>query len=145
MSLKDKIAAVAAAEARYGQVRDEADAAVGQLKAEVRRGATPVRIVVSGLALGFASGITPAGGAAAAGGKFITGPLFSLVMDSVIPGVLAGFTAAASASEEIEEAAEVAVDEAIDEATESAGEDTQAPPARPKRKRRESPRGRASA
>ncbi len=131
MILKDKIVAVALAETQCRRAQEEAHAARAQLKAEIRRGATPVRIVVSGLALGFASGMTTVSGAASAGGKFLAGPLFSLVMDSVIPGVLAGFTAAASASSEIDEAADVAVEEALNEAAQETELSGRPPPMRP--------------
>lgn len=99
-TLDRKIAAVQLAEAECLRQRADADAAWHHLKGEVRRTATPVRIVVSGLALGFASGITTSGGAAAAGGKFISGPVFSMLLDTVVPGLLAGITAAATSAAE---------------------------------------------
>lgn len=145
MTFKDKIAAVALAEAQCQQARDQSVAALATLKAEVRRGATPVRILVSGLALGFASGLTTSGGAASAGGKLLTGPLFSLVMESVLPGLLAGITAAASASAEIDQAAETAVDEAVEEAIVSAEPADEVVPVRPKRQRRKPRRDAAQA
>ncbi len=140
MTLKDKVAAVALAETGCQRARDDAEASLARLKSEFRRGATPVRIVVSGLALGFASGIATPGGAASAGGKFVSGPLFSLILDSVLPGVLAGITAASSASSEIEQAADTAVEEAVEEAGQPPREPiaepaAQAVPAKPKRKR----------
>jgi hypothetical protein len=124
VTLQDKITAVAQAEAECRRQRDQADAALVQLKAEVRRGATPVRIVVSGLALGFAGGIATSGGAAAAGGKFVSGPVFSMLLDTVVPGLLAGLTAAATAPEEAGTAANAVPPEEA------------APPAKPKRKRK---------
>jgi hypothetical protein len=104
--LEAKIAAVQRAEADCARQRAEADAAWHRLKGEVRRTATPVRIVVSGLALGFASGITTSGGAAAAGGKFLSGPVFSMLLDTVVPGLLAGITAAATSAGEQDEGEE---------------------------------------
>jgi hypothetical protein len=117
--LEAKIAAVQRAEADCARQRAEADAAWHRLKGEVRRTATPVRIVVSGLALGFASGITTSGGAAAAGGKFLSGPVFSMLLDTVVPGLLAGITAAATSAaeqDEGEEAGEVQEDVEMEDA-----------------------------
>ncbi|HEU0152305.1 MAG TPA: hypothetical protein VFQ84_03045 [Arenimonas sp.] len=102
MSLADKIAAVARAEQACVDQRAAAAASLDHLKAELRRGATPVRIVVSGFALGVASGFSaPAVGAAgAAGGRLVSGPLYSMLLETVVPGLLAGLTAAASAAGE---------------------------------------------
>lgn len=99
MSLADKVAAVAHCETLCLQQRAAADASLAHLKSEFRRGATPLRIVLSGFSLGVATGVgVPGTGAlASAGGRFVTGPLFSLVLESVLPGLLAGFTAAATA------------------------------------------------
>ena len=134
MSFKLKIAAVALAEADCRRVRDDADASLARLKYEFRRTATPVRIVVSGLALGFASGIGTSGAAAAANGKLVSGPIFSLLLETVVPGLLAGITAAATASSEVQDAAVEAVDEAIDDAQAEPVEAVVA--AKPKRKRK---------
>ena len=143
--LAAKIAAVQQAEAECARQRSDAHDAWHHLQDEIKRTATPGRIVVSGLALGFASGFTTSGGAASAGGKFLTGPLFTLILESVVPGVLAGITAASTASAEIEEAAEVAVEDAVEQAVDSApAEDAEAPaPAKPRRKGAR--RGRAQA
>ncbi|MBP6597113.1 MAG: hypothetical protein KA187_00540 [Arenimonas sp.] len=102
MSLADKVAAVARCETLCLQQRATADAALAHLKTEFRRGATPLRIVLSGFSLGVAAGVgVPGTGAlASAGGRFVTGPLFSLVLESVLPGLLAGVTAAATAEAE---------------------------------------------
>ena len=143
--LEAKIAAVQQAEAECARQRSDAHEAWHHLQDEIKRTATPGRIVVSGLALGFASGLTTSGGAASAGGKFLTGPLFSLVLESVLPGVLAGITAAASASTEIEEAAEVAVEDAIEEAVDAdPAQDVEAV-AIPKRRKKGARRGNAQA
>lgn len=93
MTLGEKIAAVANAEARCQQQRDEADRTLAHLKSELRRTATPVRIVVSGLAVGFAAGMRKPGSDGGAG-SLLSGPLFSMVVESVLPGLLAGVTAA---------------------------------------------------
>jgi hypothetical protein len=99
VSLADKAAAVARLERECVQQREAAHDALQRLRAEVRRSATPMRIVVSGFGLGVAAGVgVPGTGAvASAGGRFVTGPLFSMVLESVLPGLLAGFTAAAAA------------------------------------------------
>ncbi|MCX7034692.1 MAG: hypothetical protein NT046_12140 [Arenimonas sp.] len=136
-ALEEKIAAVQQAEHDCARQRAEAHAAWHHMHAEIRRTATPVRIVVSGLALGFASGAATSGVAAAANGKLISGPIFSMLMDTVVPGLLAGITAAATASGEVQEAAGEAVEEAIDEGQAEPAEE--AAPAKPRRKRK--PRG----
>ena len=135
--LEQKIAAVQLAEAECARQRADAHEAWHHLQDEIKRTATPVRIVVSGLALGFASGAATSGVAAAANGKLVSGPIFSMLMDTVVPGLLAGITAAATASSEVEDAADEAVDEAIEEA--QAEPEEEAAPAKPKRKRK--PRG----
>ena len=135
--LEQKIAAVQLAEAECARQRAQAHEAWHHLQDEIKRTATPVRIVVSGLALGFASGAATSGVAAAANGKLVSGPIFSMLMDTVVPGLLAGITAAATASSEVEDAADEAVDEAIEEA--QAEPEEEAAPAKPKRKRK--PRG----
>ena len=144
--LEQKIAAVQLAEAECARQRAQAHEAWHHLQDEIKRTATPVRIVVSGLALGFASGAATSGVAAAANGKLVSGPIFSMLMDTVVPGLLAGITAVATASSEVEEAADEAVEEAIDEAQAEPEEEAaqaepeeEAAPAKPKRKRK--PRG----
>lgn len=137
MTIKDKVAAVALAEADSRRARDDANASLARLKSELRRGATPVRIVVSGLTLGFASGLATPVGAAAAGGKFVSGPLFSMLLDTVVPGLLAGITSTATGSVEAQDGADGTVDEASDEVPSEPVEEVA--PAKPKRKRK--PRG----
>lgn len=132
--LDEKIAAVQQAEAECARQRADAHEAWHHLQDEIKRTATPVRIVVSGLAVGFASGMATPGAAAAANGKLVSGPLFSMLMDTVVPGLLAGITAAATASGEVEAAADEAVEEAIGQAPVEPE-----PAAQPKRKRK--PRG----
>lgn len=104
MSLADKIAAVQRAEQACIDQRAAAAASLEHLKSEIRRGATPVRIVVSGFALGVASGFgAPAVGAAGGvGARLASGPIFSMLMETVVPGLLAGLTAAATATGENE-------------------------------------------
>ncbi|WP_146908132.1 hypothetical protein [Arenimonas daejeonensis] len=142
MSLAEKEAAVRAAELRCEGQRQAAQDALGQLKSEFRRSATPVRIVVSGLALGFASGLrTPGSGPIASlGGQLLSGPLMSLVMESVLPGLLAGVTAAAATAEETaDETPDGTVAEAMAEAEAEAEEEAEAaaePVRKPRRRRR---------
>lgn len=100
MSLADKIAAVQRAEQACIDQRAAAAGSLDRLKSELRRGATPVRIVVSGFALGVASGFSAptVGAAAGLGGRLASGPIFSMLLDTVLPGLLAGITAAATAT-----------------------------------------------
>ncbi|PRH82874.1 hypothetical protein [Arenimonas caeni] len=105
MSLAAKIAAAQAAEQGCEAWRARIVDSRAQLGEEFRRTATPVRIVVSGLALGFAVGLKPkADGQPSLAGKFLGGPVFSMVLEAVLPGLLAGLTAAAGlqAGEEVE-------------------------------------------
>lgn len=140
MSLADKQAAVRAAELRCEGQRQAAQDALGQLTSEFRRSATPVRIVVSGLALGFASGLRAPGSGpiASLGGQLLSGPLMSLVMESVLPGLLAGVTAAATVEETTDETpAEAAAEVEEEEASE--------PEAAPKPRRRRRRKNRVDA
>jgi hypothetical protein len=132
--LEEKIAAVQQAEAECARQRADAHEAWHHLQDEIKRTATPVRIIVSGLAVGFASGMATSGVAAAANGKLVSGPIFSMLIDTVVPGLLAGITAAATASSEVEDAAEEAVDEAIDEVQLEV--EAEPAPAKPRRKRK---------
>ena len=132
--LEEKIAAVQQAEAECARQRADAHEAWHHLHDEIKRTATPVRIIVSGLAVGFASGMATSGVAAAANGKLVSGPIFSMLIDTVVPGLLAGITAAATASSEVEDAADEAVDEALDEAQVEV--EAEPAPVKPKRKRK---------
>jgi hypothetical protein len=126
VSLADKIAAVQRAEQACIDQRAAAARSLDHWKSELRRGATPVRIVVSGFALGVASGFSaPAVGAAAGvGGRLASGPIFSMLMDTVVPGLLAGITAAATAATEGEGEDEGDTDaEANEEEQEEAGDE----------------------
>lgn len=91
MSLAAKRAAAEAAEATCVQARADAVAALHHVHDEILRSATPVRIVVSGLALGFVAG--RAAPAAGAGARVLGGPLFELASQTLLPGLLAGVTA----------------------------------------------------
>lgn len=141
MKLSEKQAAVLAAELRCEGQRLVAQQSLDALKSEARRSATPTRIVVSGLALGFASGISaPRGAGAALSGRFLSGPVFSMLFESLLPGLMAGITAAATAEQGVEEAAgeSDAADaaEAVEEIAEEEGEDAEAiAPAPPRRRR----------
>lgn len=151
MKLSEKQAAVAAAELRCEGQRLLAQQSLETLKSEFRRSATPARIVVSGLALGFASGIAaPRGAAAAVSGRFLSGPVFSMLFDSLLPGLMAGITAAATAEQVAEDTAADAAQDAAEAAVEEAVEDTvetpdEAAPARPRRRRKRRPKARVDA
>ena len=140
MSLAAKVLAVQQAELDCVLSRAEAVAAVDQLKSEFKRGATPVRIVVSGFALGIAAGWrSPRGNAPSLGGKLFTGPLMSMVFDSVLPGLLAGLTAASTVEEEIVEVVDDTVDakiDAVESAASGLADDEPVPAVRRKRKPR---------
>jgi hypothetical protein len=141
--LSEKQACVDAAELRCEGQRQQAQQALDTLKSEVRRSATPARIVVSGLALGFASGLSaPRGGAASLSGRFLSGPVFSMLFDTLLPGLMAGITAAATAEQVVEdtatEAAEGAVAHAVEEAVAEQPAEVAEPavPAKPRRRKR---------
>lgn len=144
MSLADKQAAVRAAELRCEGQRQTAQDALGQLTSEFRRSATPVRIVVSGLALGFASGLRAPGSGpiASLGGQLLSGPLMSLVMESVLPALVAGITAAATADETADETPDETAAEATADVEEEAVPE---PEAAPKPRRRSRRKNRADA
>jgi hypothetical protein len=122
VKLAEKQAAVLAAELRCEGQRLHAQQSLDTLKSEFRRSATPGRIVVSGLALGFVSGLrAPGTGAMSSlGGQLLGGPLFSMLLESVLPGLLAGVTAAATAQSESDPGDEAPSD---DDATETSDGD----------------------
>jgi hypothetical protein len=106
VSLAAKVAATRAAEAECEAWRERIVQSRAHLGDELRRTATPGRIVVSGLALGFAFGLKPpSDGQPSLAGKFLGGPVFSMVLEAVLPGLLAGLTAAAGLQAGAEEAA----------------------------------------
>jgi hypothetical protein len=127
VKLADKQAAVLAAELRCEGQRLHAQQSLDTLKSEFRRSATPGRIVVSGLALGFVSGLrAPGTGAVSSlGGQLLSGPLFSMLLESVLPGLLAGITAAAAAQAEEEPGDEAQAD---DDTTETSDGDAGSEP-----------------
>lgn len=141
MSLADKEAAVLAAELRCEGQRQHAKDTLGHLKSEFRRGATPLRIVLSGLGLGFVSGLRSPGAGAGGISKLLGGPVMSLVMETVLPSLLASVTAAAAVEEKLDEAPVVTVEpEAVEtaagesEVVEVEAEEDIAP--KPRRRRR---------
>lgn len=149
MSLADKQAAVLAAEQRCEDQRLRAQAALDTLGSEFRRSATPLRIVTSGLVLGFASGLRAPPGAGAVtglGGQLLGGPLLSFLTESVLPGLMAGVTAAASAEAvveadvgaTVEATVEAAVEAGVESGVEAVVESVPdpAPAAAPKKRRR---------
>jgi len=95
VTLADKLAAVAAAEAECERRRDAIVSARDGLAAQARRVATPGRIVVSGLALGFAAGLREPSAGPSLAGKVFGGPVFSMVAETVLPGLVAGIMAKA--------------------------------------------------
>jgi hypothetical protein len=118
LRLDEKALYVAAAEAACVQARVQAQDARTHAVGELRRVATPLRIVVSGLAVGvFAGYQVPrmAGRAAPAQGGSLTSSLLSLVMETVLPAVMAGLTAGQVAGDEVEEAADEVADEVADQ------------------------------
>lgn len=108
MKLADRVAAVHAAETHCVERRQQISNSREQLRHELHRSATPTRILVSGVALGFAVGLKePKGAHQSLAGKVLGGPVFSMVLEAVLPGLLAGITAAAGLqSAEEEDAAE---------------------------------------
>lgn len=124
MKLRERLAAVHEAETRCVERRLQISDSREQLRHELRRSATPTRILVSGVALGFAVGLKePKGDHQSLAGKVLGGPVFSMVLEAVLPGLLAGITAAAGLqSDEEEDAAGDIDDEAGDVAE---GEDEQ--------------------
>lgn len=108
MNLAEKIAAAQAAEADCDAWRERIAQSRAHLGDELRRTATPGRIVFSGLALGAAFGLKAPSEGPSLAGKFLGGPVFSMVLEAVLPGLVAGITAAAGlqAEEEAQEAQE---------------------------------------
>lgn len=116
MNLAAKIAAAEAAEADCAAWRERIAQSRAHLGDELRRTATPGRIVVSGLALGFAFGIKPpSDGQPSLAGKFLGGPVFSMVLEAVLPGLIAGITAAAGLQADEEATDEVAGEESTED------------------------------
>lgn len=119
MNLKERLAAVHDAETHCVERRLQVSDTRVHLRDELRRGATPTRILVSGLGLGFAVGLKePKDAHQSMAGKFLGGPVFSMVLEAVLPGLLAGITAAAGlqSAEEEEMAEDISDEEAEAEA-----------------------------
>ncbi|HLU12330.1 MAG TPA: hypothetical protein VKZ64_00025 [Arenimonas sp.] len=91
MKLAAARAAVAAAEAECEQARLRAQASWAGLRGELERAATPGRIVVGGLGLGFVAGKA---GPETLGAARMAGPLFELATQTLLPGLMAGLAAA---------------------------------------------------
>jgi hypothetical protein len=118
LRLDEKVLYVAAAEAACVQARVQAQDARTHALKELRRVATPLRIVVSGVALGAFAGLhvpRVAGSAVQSRGGTITAPLFSLVMETVLPSLMAGLTAGQVAGEEVENVAGDVAEEVADQ------------------------------
>lgn len=118
LRLDEKALYVSAAEAACVQARVQAQDSRTRVVGELRRVATPLRIVVAGLAVGaFAGYQVPrlGGKAAPAEGGSLTSSLLSLLMETVVPAVMAGLTAGQVAGDEVEEAAEEVAEEVADQ------------------------------
>jgi hypothetical protein len=128
VTFEEKIAAVAAAERECTLARERAHAALAKLKHETRRSATPTRIVVSGLALGFATGLRAPDGSASALG----GPLVNLAIETLLPGLMEKLTASLQPSPPADQEDAAAQGEA------AAPPEAETPPpaAKPRRRRR---------
>lgn len=128
VTFQDKIAAAALAERECVVARERARAALAKLKHEARRSATPTRIVVSGLALGFATGLRAPDGSASALG----GPLVNLAIETLLPGLMEKLTASLQPSPSAGEEAAAAEGQA------AAPPEAEPPPpeAKPRRRRR---------
>ena len=124
LRLDEKVLYVAAAEAACVQARVQAQDARTRLTGELRRVATPLRIVVSGLTLGAFAGLhvpRVAGHAVEAKGGSMTSSLFSLVMETVMPSLMAGLAAGQVAGEEVEERAGEVAEEVADQVVAEVG------------------------
>ncbi|KAA2283953.1 hypothetical protein [Arenimonas fontis] len=91
MRLSTARAAVAAAEAECRRARTRAEHSWAGLRSELGRAATPGRIVVGGLGLGFVAGKA---GPEAVGAARLAGPMFELLGQTLLPGLMAGLAAA---------------------------------------------------
>jgi hypothetical protein len=119
MNLRDRLAAVNEAETHCVERRLQISDTREHLRHELHRSATPTRVIVSGVALGFAVGLKePKGDHQSLAGKVLGGPVFSMVLEAVLPGLLAGITAAAGlqSSEEEELHEDISEDEAAQDA-----------------------------
>jgi len=118
LRLDEQVLYVAAAEAACVQARVMAQDSRTRAMKELRRVATPLRIVVGGLTLGAFAGLhvpRVAGEAVQSRGGTITAPLFSLVMETVLPSIMAGLTAGQVAGEEVDAVAGDVAEEVADQ------------------------------
>ena len=104
MKLAQRVAAVQAAEAECLERRFRIRYTREHFRSELRRSATPTRILVGGVVSGFAVGLKePKEAHQSLAGKVLGGPVFSMVLEAVLPGLLAGITAAAGLQADAEQ------------------------------------------
>jgi len=118
LRLDEQVLYVAAAEAACVQARVMAQDSRTRVVKELRRVASPLRIVVSGVTLGVFAGLhvpRVAGSAVQARGNSVTSSVFSLVMETVLPSLMAGLTAGEVAGQEVEAAADDVAEEVADQ------------------------------
>lgn len=102
MSLSRALANARAAEAAFEAAHAGATEAGTRLAGELRRAATPGRVLVGGLGLGFVAGRSGPGlaGGLAGASKFAAGPLFELATQALLPALMAGLAAAQAAADD---------------------------------------------
>lgn len=116
MKLAHRIAAVQAAEAECLERRFRIRYTREHLRSELRRSATPARILIGGAVAGFAVGLKePKQAHQSLAGKVLGGPVFSMVLEAVLPGLLAGITAAAGLQADAEQDMAEEAEEAFEE------------------------------
>lgn len=131
MKLAQRVAAVQAAEAECLERRFRIRYARETLRGELRRSATPTRILVGGVVAGFAVGLKePKQAHQSLAGKVLGGPVFSMVLEAVLPGLLAGITAAAGLEADAEQDRADEAEEAFEEEAGLAGDEDEADDAR---------------
>lgn len=120
MSLSRALADARAAEAAFEAAHAGATEAGTRLAGELRRAATPGRVLVGGLGLGFVAGRSGPGlaGGLAGASKFAAGPLFELATQALLPALMAGLAAAQAVADDeaagLDEAAPEDEDDGID-------------------------------
>lgn len=120
MSLSRALADARAAKAAFEAAHAGATEAGTRLAGELRRAATPGRVLVGGLGLGFVAGRSGPGlaGGLAGASKFAAGPLFELATQALLPALMAGLAAAQAAADDeaagLDEAAPEDEDDGID-------------------------------
>ena len=143
MSLSAALAAARAAEAAFEAAHARAGEAGTALADELRRAATPGRVVVGGLGLGFVAGRSGPGlaGSLAGASKFAAGPLFELATNALLPALMAGLAAAQAAEgedadgEAIDETADAGDDDGREAAAEDEGSEDDGPAPTSRRRR----------